>query len=152
MTATNSQTAGTAEGRTLEGRLIGNVISSERLVRAENLRKAGFVHITGLPVSHPGDTGQSGDREHIIQTSRQSLSRADANNGKVVVITIDGEVWLAINCENTRNTAIRFAKCEGAFVPCSNGETIHMSWILERLVDPYSDCGGRYSPIPNLRD
>ncbi|MDD4082102.1 MAG: hypothetical protein PHD05_01815 [Sphaerochaetaceae bacterium] len=159
MTATNSQKAGTTEdggreitGHHRDGRKIVYQVGIRRLSRAEELRKAGFVHVTGLPVTHPGDTGQPGDEEHLIQASCRNLGRADANNGKVVIITTEGEVWLAINCQATRDTATRFAKDEGAFVPCSNGESIQMYLLLERIVDPYSDCGGQYTAIPDPKE
>lgn len=145
MTATNSQTAGTTEGR-----VIGTVISPERLAWAERLRVLGFVHVTGLPVCHPSDTGQHGDAEHLVQAASSQLGCSGNNNGKVVIITQEGEVWIAVA---NMTTIMVTSNCHhsGAFVPCSNGESIHLHLILERMQDPYSDCHGRYPAIPNPR-
>jgi len=137
MTANNSQTAGTT-------------VSHEGLARAEALRKAGLVHITGLPVCHPGDTGQHGDAEHLIQASFDQLGQGGVNNGKVVLITPGGEVWLGVYKAKTYSATREYATVGNgsAFVPCSNGETIYPTYLLERIADPYSDCGGRYPAIP----
>jgi len=137
MTATNSQTA---------GRVIGHVISPERWARARRLMEAGFVHVTGLP-KHFGDE----ERENLIQAASDQKGHWDSNNGRVVVITQEGEVWLAALTASTGETAAAIAPKSGAYVPCSNGETIHMCYILNRLADPYSDCRGRYSAIPQPR-
>ena len=137
MTAKVRQTAGTKK----EGRVIGIVISPELLARAGKLRMAGFVHITGLPVHYGGTV-----EETLIQARYCDFGYWDSNKGKIVVVTKDGEVWLAAHTADTARIA---SGNTGIYVPCSNGETIHMSLLLERMADSYSDCGGRYSPIPD---
>jgi hypothetical protein len=132
-----------------DGKIIGALTDPERLARAEEFRKAGFVHVTGLPVI--GHLDDLRGREWCIQARSCQLGRTDCNNGKIVVVTPDGEVWLASSTNNTLDFANAFNTEGGAFVPCSNGESVHMNFILERIADPYWNCHGRYLSAPQPR-
>lgn len=149
-------------------------VSQERLVRAKHLSMVGFVHVTGLPTQRSDNWTYYVTalakiemiRQHnirgvhiprpqhpepvIIQASRDSWGHYAYNNGKTVLITTDGEVWLTVGSTGVNNLIEKYAPDLGAYVPCSNGEEVGMHLLLERVVDPYSDCNGHYSAIPNV--
>lgn len=150
-------------------------ISPERPERAKELMAAGFVHVTGLPTINQHDLAvylcrtaevavlkrykivEDGvepnyPEEHVIQASKCSLGHCDYNNGKTVIVTGDGEVWLAVGGARGSDVRCKYALVQGAFVPCSNGEEVPMHLLLERVANPYSDCHGSRSPIPQIRD
>lgn len=160
----------------VSGRVIGTVISPERLERAKDLQKAGFVHVTGLParnghawctyvarmaeidalkrhqiISDGGVHDPKAPEPCVIRASRQTLGHYDHNNGKVVLVTDDGEVWLAVGGALAGGVHMKYATSGGVFVPCSNGEEIGLHHILERVLDPYSDCHGSHSPIQEIQ-
>lgn len=169
---------GNATG-TVSGRVIGSVIGPGRLERAKELQAAGFVHVTGLPTCNyyddanracnvaaaralarhginngvdPDATTSIGEERYTIQAYRRSLGHCDYNNGKFVVVTPDGEVWLGTGAAAKTDVHEKYVSGRGAHVPCSNGESIEMHLLLERVADPYSDCHGSHSPIPQIRD
>ena len=120
-------------------------IDAKRLARAKELMSTGLVHVTGLPVTR-------GDEEcGPIQTRRNELAHHDANNGKVVLITEDGEVWIGVGSDAQHEMCLKYAREMGAFVPCSNGEQIETHLILARIADPYADHHGMCFPIPRIK-
>lgn len=149
------------------------VVSHERLVRAKHLAMVGFVHVTGLPTQRSdtwthyvcemtkiemvkthrikGVSTQVPKHPEpvIIQASRDHWGHHACNNGKIVLITEDGEVWLGTGGVDLK--AVReYAPEPGAYVPCSNGDEVGMHLVLERVSDPYSDCNGAYSPFVSI--
>ena len=125
-----------------------SVVAEEaRTARAEELRGWGFVHVTGLPTWN-----LFGRPNYVIQAHQSELGCWSHNNGKVVVVTPDGEVWLGIWGGHSCPLSKFCPNGIGAFVPCSNGEQIPMLLLLTRVKDPYSNCQGDYSPIPCPRD
>lgn len=100
-----------------------------------NLAKHGFVRVDGLRCSSP----VRGD-EYLIKPEPGNTYRWDTNNGKVVVVTPKGEVWLSAGTDIT-SIATEMVRSDeglerGMFVPCSNGEEISMGDLLNRLKDP----------------
>jgi hypothetical protein len=120
-------------------------LSAEKIARAKELVAAGFVHVTGLP------TYNFGRPQYVIQATMDQLARFDYNNGKGVIVTVDGEVWLAVGSQLSTDVTNKYAGRSGAIVPCSNGEEVPMHLLLERVANPYSDCNGSHSPIPEIR-
>lgn len=121
------------------------------LGRAHLLMSKGFVHITGLETFRLGFL--MGEDNEVIQASLSHCGKWDTNNGLMVAITEDGEVWLRAGyLSREASTEIGlFRICpegKGAFVPCSNGEHILGHWLLKRIADPYSDCDGHASAEP----
>lgn len=113
----------------------------------KELRQAGFVHITGLPVqaSYALD-----DEEVRAQADVRHLGHWDQNNSKTVLVTETGEVWLASGYDQEVVVLARkiCPKGTGAFVPLSNGESIDSSLLLMRVRDPYNDCHGHFPATP----
>lgn len=107
------------------------------------LRECGFIHVTGLRThnhAHPGDKGyRIGENVPLRQAGRW-----DSNNGKMVIITIHGEVWLAVADRGgpvrggTLKTLVSqlAPNGQGAYVPCSNGEEIGTHALLARAANP----------------
>lgn len=119
------------------------VINEER---TQELREAGFVHVTGLHLYNtPGEELQT------IQPYRSNLGQYGQNNGKIVAITEDGEVWLrGGGWTNVENVIRRYCpRGGGAFVPCTNGESVGMGALLERVADPFDTHAG--DPIPKIK-
>jgi hypothetical protein len=105
----------------------------------EELRECGFVHVTGLDTyENVGSVLEYG----VVRAADEHLGRHDSNNGKIVIVTEDGQVWLAsYGPDYQRKQMLARNLCpkgSGAFVPCSNGETIHISALLPRVSDPYN--------------
>lgn len=115
--------------------------------RATEFQAAGWVHVTGLPAYRPDDRG-----EYIIQCRACDLGHHCGNNGILVAYTTDGEVWIAHHAvtEKEEKPYLKFASASGAFVPCSNGERIPQSLLLERIADPYCTAGRHYSATPQV--
>lgn len=158
----------------VSGRVIGTIITPDRLERAKKLQAAGFVHVTGLPcINRPemscylhacgatealarrglvdDDAKPVRPKAEIIVPHLRWLGRSDYNNGKAVIYTEDGEVWLGTG--KALNSGLHHVCCpkgSGAYVPCSNGEEIAMHLLMERVADPYSDCHGHHSPIQEI--
>lgn len=111
----------------------------------ELLRRAGFVHITGLVVRT--NTG-TGERDAIVgeNTPVVQLGRWDANNGMIQIVTVGGEIWLAASfgqntpgwLHNLQQEACRVLapRGSGCWVHCSNGETIPRRHLMCRYADP----------------
>lgn len=114
-------------------------VDAEKSSRADKLRMAGFVHVTGLPYV---------GRPTIVQAHKNELGHHDTSNHKAVIVTEDGEVWLGDESALKSTIQWKCAIYQGASVPCSHGEIIDMGLLLDRIADPYSDCGGLYSPVP----
>lgn len=100
----------------------------------ETLAKAGFVHITGLTEHHILGA------EAVIGNDlpARELGKWDQNNGKMVIITEGGEVWLAVASGSLPENFLRTVcpNGRGAYVPCSNGETIDFNTLLSRIANP----------------
>jgi hypothetical protein len=111
----------------------------------ELLHMLGYVHVTGLApkgLAHIGDTGQIG---HNLRP--RDLGRFGSNNGVDVIVTMGGEVWLAC-LSDAKLTLPRTADqledlltklCphgSGAYVPCSNGESLSWRDIMHRFSNP----------------
>jgi|GEM_PF-2380183 len=152
----------------------GTAVSPDyKQVRAAALAKAGFVHVTGLPTVNvsrwatwhtqlgenailrryhtvvPDDPPAPEGR--IIQAHVSELGHSDYNNGKAAVVTTDGEVWLGTGGALELGLHRPYVTGSGAWVPCSNGEEVPTHFLLERARDPYSDCNGRHSPVPQVQ-
>lgn len=110
-----------------------------RKARAKRFQERGFVHVTGLSTWSP-----MADRQYEIQADRRYFGHTDSNNGVTVVITDDGEVWIASGRAYDKGWGER-----GTFVPCSNGEQLPMHDLLARVADPYDDLFGEHSPVPH---
>lgn len=105
----------------------------------KRLALAGMVRVDGLtahyPALHPdGNTIR-------IEVRRGDAGAWDRNNGKFVINTLDGEVWLGDDhCPETARAQWAIAQelclAGGAFVPCSNGEFIYTNELLHRLANP----------------
>lgn len=109
----------------------------------ERLRKAGFLHVTGLHVKCPAGEYIIGEKMYCRESGRW-----DYNNGLFVINTENREVWVR-KCSETEfeNIEKTFSEIQlqtiapngrGAFVPFSNGESIEPSHILKRIADTYS--------------
>ncbi len=104
------------------------------------LIRYGFVHVTGLPTNRGADTCE--DR---IEADNFRHGRHDYNNGVMVVITHDGEVWIRHASDNRATETAEFMALldrlcpngKGARVPCSNGESIPFHAVMTRISDPY---------------
>lgn len=117
------------------------------------LREAGFVHVTGLPVR---DRYGNRDAPYTVQPRHTELSHWCCNNGMTVIVTVDGEVWLTAGiCDDEALLREACPSGSGAFVPCSNGETIDFRFIMGRVADSYEtfeSAGGNYLPVPRPRN
>lgn len=103
---------------------------------------AKFVNVTGLPAQYAGNEPEP------IQARSCDLGRHDTNNGKMVIYTLDGQVWLKDGYDIDQ--ALLHQLCpngRGAFVPLSNSEEVSVGYILRRVADPYCDFGGS-SQVP----
>ena len=115
--------------------VIAKTTEEERKV----LALAGFVHVTGLTEWGPMNGQKSVIGEYL---PARWLGRYDMNNGKAVFVTSGGEVWLGYPGSRKHETGMEEVvpvicpNGQGAFVPCSNGETINTGDILARLADP----------------
>lgn len=112
----------------------------------DRLKKAGFVHITGLPAYR-------GDKVEIesIQCPQGAEGKHGGNNGKTVLYTQDGQVWLGTYDAAASDPDLIHELCPtgaGVYVPCSNGESPLFSHVLQRMVDPYSSIHGNYPARP----
>ncbi|MDD3486954.1 MAG: hypothetical protein PHF35_01075 [Candidatus Moranbacteria bacterium] len=101
---------------------------------------AGFLRVDGLKT----------DGGYIIEPRVSHLGRHDSNNGKTVIVTEGGEVWLAVYSSPTslpdwerRGSSLRAElyrelcpEGTGANVPCSNGEELNFRDVLCRLANP----------------
>ena len=139
--------------------LVDDVVAGEISITRDEIRgllcRDGFVHITGLPYRDLALKDDDGlPLEGTIQPSRSELGRWDRNNGKMVVVTIWGEVWLSTSdefdvpalediCPNGRE----------AFVPMSNTDVIDPHCLLHRVYrQNWSGPGDEFSPVPKFRD
>jgi hypothetical protein len=125
------------------------VLSRAILARAVLLQQLGLVHVTGLR-----SWNVNGSNPDPIQAHKAHLGCWDYNNGKLVVVTVDGEVWLGVAIANFRCCPSHREICphgQGAFVPCSNGEELSTHSLLRRLASPYDDLNGECSPVPQIK-
>lgn len=101
------------------------------------LAKAGFVRVDGLPLY-----GIDGKQTVIIGASLRAseLGRHDANNGKMVIVTLSGEVWLSsvIDRWYPVENLLRWhcPRGEGVWVPASNGEKFCERHLWRRFANP----------------
>jgi len=117
------------------------------------LREAGFVHVTGLPIvrsSNPDVT------VGFVCANEDQLGRYDSHDSEVVLVTLDGQVWLGSTnaLMNLNGSGIFSFLCpngDGALVPCSNGGMIRREHLLERVANSYSNIAGNYPAAPNVR-
>ncbi len=107
------------------------------LEQREVLARAGFVHVTGLTA-----WGPMTDQKSVIRLNLASdLGNIGYNNGVTVIVTLGAEIWLAVGPKmdvlGFRDVATSiFPKQNGAFVPCSNGESVYGKDLLRRIADP----------------
>lgn len=123
---------------------------SSNKVRTSDLRKHGFVHVTGL-MMYDGH----GNSTRRIQPVRRQLGKHDDNNGKMVLITEDGEVWLRTSAgpyslELSEVVELYAPNGRGACVYCSNGENLTTGDILDRVEDPF--CNYHGNPVPEIQN
>lgn len=107
----------------------------------EMLAKAGFVHVTGLWAVGPrGGKFRIGDYRHP-----KILGKYGIANGKIVIVTPGGEVWLAVAGREGQQPDEAQADCmqvfcgeggSGAWVPGAQGETIDPDQFAKRRLDP----------------
>jgi hypothetical protein len=101
----------------------------------KRLALAGMVRVDGLTANHPdGHTSQ-------IEVRRGEAGAWARNNGKFVINTLDGEVWLGDDhCPETARQQWKLSQelclAGGAWVPCSNGDYIFTNHLLRRLANP----------------
>lgn len=100
------------------------------------LRDFGFIHVTGLKV-YPDCIR---DGYHMGEINPVRLGTWNYNNGKFVIVTRGGEVWLAdgaVTQRDLQDLLDRLCPAEPAGpVPCSNGEKIDSDDLIARLTDP----------------
>ena len=109
------------------------------------LKECGFIHVTGLRTSGRKLTFTQEEGYIIGQKLKpEEYGRWNYNNGKAVIVTLGGEVWLGTGVALKRmkqTTCPTLSQIcphgEGGFVPCSNGETISLADLLARLTDSY---------------
>lgn len=122
-----------------------NVLTSTTQAQRAALAVAGFVHVTGLTAWGP----MEGSKSEVKVENVTDLGRFQSNNGKLVMVTIGGEIWLAMSIEKPyffAQSELGRELCprgQGAFVPCSNGEYLHFTDMLARLADPDYDPNRR---------
>ena len=116
-----------------QGRRVGTLAPRPRSL----LRLIGFVHITGLPTTNGV----------LITSQVAQRGRWDECEGKVVVVTKDGEVWIGATSDDAQ---IQKAEAECLRQVCPNGrgidfpdwEGINTGYIIQRSI--HSD----YNPDP----
>ena len=96
------------------------------------LAVAGFVHITGMKVQR-----SLKDQESEVEARVRDLGRYDMNNGKTVLVTVDGQVWLGRGLLPEELIDELCPNGKGANVPCSNGESLEFNNLLYRMAYPY---------------
>lgn len=111
--------------------------TSTTLEERKILRDAGFVHVTGLTAMD----GQCNPQYVIGEDVGSShVGKHDNNNGKYVIVTPGGEWWIRAVINRLPVPREIFRRLcpngQGAFVPCTNGEEILMSDLLDRVADP----------------
>jgi len=119
----------------------------------EALATIGYIHVTGLETAQ-AEGQQSGV---ICVTNLRQLGCRDYNNGVAVAVTVNGEVWIASGSgigsldegEKAKQEKILAEVCPngtGAFVPCSNGETIAIGQMMARVANP-GWIGDNHHPV-----
>lgn len=105
----------------------------------EKLVRAGFVRVDGLRTYRPGPDAEE---TYIINADVHHRGHHDYNNGLSVIVTIGAEVWLASGPKEPERLFRELCpNGVGAFVPCSNGETLSHHDLLARVGDPdYTPC------------
>ena len=100
----------------------------------------GFVRVDGMPV--PELRHRIDDR---MYAAHHELGRHGYNNGKIVIVTPGGEVWLAVlHGDHHRYQELYDELCpngKGALVPLSEGEQVDSDHLLQRLSDPDWEIG-----------
>ena len=91
---------------------------------------AGFVHVTGLGT-------QILRVEDVIKANERDLGRWNTYNGKTVLVTVDGQVWLGKGLLSNELVAELCPNGQGANIPCSYGEMIYVDRLLDRFAHPY---------------
>jgi hypothetical protein len=125
------------------------VVDGATLARAKHLQSLGFVHVTGLRAWGPSPNAEP----YKIQACRDQLGCWNYNNGKLVLITKDGEVWLGAGMDPCDLALLDIVpNGKKGFVPCSNGEQLATHAILRRVTNPYDDFRGENSPVPEIKD
>ncbi|MDO8571422.1 MAG: hypothetical protein Q7R79_01985 [bacterium] len=106
----------------------------------ELLQSAGFVRITGLQIHSLN--GESSRIEKETDITR--LGKYDQNNGKVVIVTEHGDIWIGafqgLDRDQDRQMSVTIREFapngKGAFVPLSNGEICSTHDLLIRAGNP----------------
>lgn len=104
------------------------------------LRHAGFVRVDGLQTHNHFFPGSS---KSLIKPNPDKSYRWDVKEGRIVVITPKGEIWLSVNVDAVAKDdlghTLVLSKAElvqGAQVPLPIWCEFDMDDILHRLVDP----------------
>lgn len=122
------------------------VENATTLEQRAGLTLVGFVRVDGLNAYRYGDNGEFFPY-YPIEADSHHLGHWGYNNGMAVIVTLGGEVWLATAGGSQERRKMVEALHEelspygqGAFVPCSNGEDLLWSDILNRMADPDWDA------------
>lgn len=102
------------------------------------LQKSGFVHITGLLYHDSALMDYSGRLvQDRVKPGRYECGCWDQNNGKTVVVTTEGEVWLSTaSPDDVPDLETICPRGRGAFVPMSNTDVVDANCLLQRVHDP----------------
>lgn len=104
------------------------------------LAAAGFVRVDGLPLFDM--YGKKQDRLIGERTGADDLGKYDSNGGKIVIVTLSGEIWLASNIDRPAGPDLEplfrhlAPRGVGAWVPASNGEKFNERHLWRRLANP----------------
>ncbi len=98
------------------------------------LKLAGYVHVTGL-------NAWCGNGVKVVigeETLAKQIGKWDVNNGMKVIVTTGAEIWLARGSSSLDLELVKTLcpQGRGTFVPCSNGEYIWFTDLLERFNNP----------------
>jgi len=129
--------------------------TQEQLTRAETLQfELGLFHITGLPIRH-----YDADDE-FVQPAKSSLgcrfyfSPGLKDFTLVMLVTLDGEVWLGEDSESLekQQKMRELAPKLISGIPSSCIACIPDDLIIARIRNPYENFGGQYPPVPEIQE
>lgn len=113
----------------------------------DRLRAEGFLHVTGLmALDRRGNC-----LENPIQAGEHEFGHWCTSDGRTVVVTIEGEVWIRDGIADKDILTEVCPKGSVAFLPCSRGETIPFHHVLGRIANPRHDFDGDFPADPKPR-